>query len=124
MFLLLGIYSVILFSLELKNGTEYVRGYFSDIKAGADYPLPFTMLYGVNTSLSVVVLLSVALLFLVCIGARHGVQKHPKQNVFEWFQVVFFIYLAFDERFMVHEKLGSKVPFDDVFFIASLGRRI
>ncbi len=118
---LLVIYSAALFVIDLQLGQNHVRGFFSDIMAGADYPLPYRALYGINTSLMVVLLSANALFFLVCAGVSEARGISGARRGFEWSQVLFFLYLACDERLLIHEKMGSILQMNDAIWILSLG---
>lgn len=119
--ILLGLYSVSLLFVDLRLGQEFVRGYFSDIVIGADYPLPYRAFYGINTSLTVFLLAGIALLFSVCVGMGRNGGSLERRPGFEWAQIFFFIYLAFDERLLVHEKAGSLLGIEDALLIGGLG---
>lgn len=118
---LLGVYSVALLFIDLYSGQELVRGYFSDIVAGVDHPLPYRAFYGINTSLTVVLLSGIALLFLVCVAAGRNSGSQQGRLWFQWSQILFFIYLAFDERLLIHEKMGSLLGVEDALLIGGLG---
>ena len=68
LFALLALYSAPLIGIDMQQDQEHVRGYFSDIVTQEDYPLPYDPLFGINTTFSVCLLTSTALLFAVCIG--------------------------------------------------------
>lgn len=119
--LMLGLYSIALFAADVHYGQDAVRGIFSDIITGTDYPLPYRVFFGINTTLSVVMLSGVALLFLVC-GSFGRYAAIPNARLwFHWSQVLFFLYLACDERLMIHEKAGSLLHVEDAFLIFGLG---
>lgn len=118
---LLGVYSFALLLVDLQLGQEFARGYFSDIVVGTDYPLPYRAFYGINTSLTVVLLSGIALLFLVCMGAGRNNGKQDRQFWFQWSQIFFFIYLACDDRLLIHEKAGSVLGVEDALLIGALG---
>ena len=53
---IMGLCSVALLMMDLRCGQDYVRGFFTDILPGADYPLPYQALFGINTTLAVCML--------------------------------------------------------------------
>lgn len=120
-FLLLIAYTAALMSTDLLLGQDQVRGFFSDIVTGTDYPLPVRSFFGINTTLSVVMLSCCSLLFFVCIGCSnsHGVDR--KALFFQCSQVLFFLYLTADERLLIHEKMASVLEVNDILFILGLG---
>ena len=105
----------------MQFGQDQVRGFFSDIVTGTDHPLPYRAFFGINTTLTVVMLMGAALLFFVCVSysARQGVTG--KIGFFQCSQVVFFIYLASDERLLIHEKMAAVLGVNDSFLILGLG---
>jgi len=119
--ILLGLYSIALLFVDLHLGQEFARGYFSDIVTGTDYPLPYRAFFGINTSLAVVLLSGIALLFSVCVGVGRSGGNQKRRLWFQWSQILFFIYLAFDERLLIHEKTGSLLGVEDALLIGGLG---
>jgi hypothetical protein len=120
-FTLLGLYSAALLLVDVQLGQDVARGYFSDIVTGTDYSLPCRAFFGINTTLSVVLLSGIALLFLSCIGLGQHTENQGGQVYFEWSQVFFFLFLACDERLLIHERMGSLLKCDDSLLIAGLG---
>ena len=117
LFCTLAVYSAGLLAVDVVKGQETARGFFSDIVAGDDYPLPDKGLYGLNTSLCVIFLTGTALLHAVSVGAS-------RDERFPWFevsQVVFYLYLAADDRLRIHEKLGERLGMDDAYLLLALG---
>ena len=118
---LLGLYSIALLVIDIQLGQDFVRGYFSDIITGTDYTLPYRAFFGINTSITVVMLVGIALLFLVCVGlGRYSAFRGPHRS-FLWSQVFFFLFLACDERLLIHEKMGSLLHVEDALLIFGLG---
>lgn len=120
-FLLVGLYSVALLLTDINLGQDFVRGYFSDIVTGTDYALPYKAFFGINTSITVVMLVGIALLFLVCIDIEQQMAPCGLRVFFLWSQVFFFLFLAADERLLIHEKLGSLLHVEDALLIFGLG---
>ncbi len=121
LFFLLAIYSIALFWIDVQWGQDQVRGFFSDIITGTDHPLVYRAFFGINTTLVVLMLTGSALLFFVCIGCSPQQSIKRKTLLFQSSQVLFFLYLACDERLLIHEKLASIFGFEDSFFILGLG---
>ena len=120
-FTLLGLYSVALGLIDVQLGQDAVRGYFSDIITGTDYLLPYRALFGINTTLSVSMLTGTALIFLVCIGLGQRRGRSGRPVLFQWSQVLIFLFLACDERLLIHEKVGALLHIEDALVIAGLG---
>ncbi len=121
LFFLLTVYSAVLMWIDVQWGQDQVRGFFSDITSGAEHPLPYRAFFGINTTLSVVMLSGIALLFAVCAQCSRQRDLGRRIRIFEYSQILFFLYLAADERLLIHEKLASMVGFEDAFFILGLG---
>jgi len=119
-FLGLLVYSTCLLLLDFQQGQSAVRGYFSDIVTDTDYPVYYQTLFGINTSISVVLLGGCALLYLVCIGVRPSKKTGWKSTIFLWSQVTFFLYIAADERLRIHEWLGGFLGIEDAFILFGL----
>jgi len=120
-FFLLFVYSIALLKIDITDPQENVRGYFSDIVDGVDYPLPYSALYGINTTLTVALLVGISILFSVCIGTRRLRKYSAKELIFVWSQFGFFFYLALDERLKIHEKAGGLLGINDAFYLMGLG---
>jgi hypothetical protein len=104
---------VFLMIVELSTSQDFVRHFFTDIEG----PVPF---FAVNTTLSVFLLWSTALLFLVCF-ALFGEAVVPLR--LRWFyasQVVVFAFLGFDDRFKVHERIGMWFDIGDHYVLAAV----
>lgn len=113
------LYSGALITLEWFYGQTVVRHIFSDIQASSEL-LP-DALYGLNTSFSVGLLWGTAVLFAVAWRCTRLTQN----NWIAWFfmsQTLFFLALGLDDRLMLHEKIGSKLPIaEDATLILGLG---
>jgi hypothetical protein len=94
-------YSVSLMVTEVMTSQDYVRLFFTDIKG--DIPL-----YAVNTTVSYSLLWATALLFAVCLASLKGEAGKSREFKFYLSQLIIFGYLGFDDRFMVHERVGGE----------------
>jgi hypothetical protein len=115
------IYSGCLLTLDFAHGQLAVRGYFSDIVTGADYPVLYKTLFGINTSLSVCLLYGCGLLHLTCTALVSRQSKGCKFTFFLWSQVTFFAYVAADERLRIHEWLGAALGMEDAWILLLMG---
>lgn len=118
---MMALCSVALLMMDVKFGQDYVRGFFSDIIPGTDYRLPYQALFGINTTLTVAMLTGISLLFLFSASLGRHVNIRGSRMGFLWFQVFFFLYLACDERLLIHEKIGSLLSINDAIWILALG---
>jgi len=114
-------YSIALVSVEYLYGQECVRGYFSDISTGKDFPLPYRPLFGINTTITVSMLIGIVLLFLVALVTTESAGRPQRRPGFAWSQVFFFLYIACDERLLIHEKMGVFLQIQDALILAGLG---
>jgi len=112
--ILLSIYSFIIIALELKFGQAYIRHYMTDIEG----PVRF---FAINTSISVFLLWSCAVLFLLIISITENWTNRGHDRLFYISQVLLFLYLGVDDRFKVHEPLGGIVGFNDAFVLLIIG---
>ena len=114
-FLLLTVYSVIIIMLEMQFGQTYVRQYLSDIEGDVVF-------FAVNTTLTTVFLVLIAYNFILCL-IFHGKEKRMDQKLFLFLvcQSLLFLFLAMDERFMIHERIGYYLGFNDAYLLASIG---
>ena len=111
---LLG-YSVLLLITEARTSQAYVRNYFTDLRG----PVFF---FGVNTSLSVAFLGGTALLCAVALLIHDA--PRPWLTVdgrFLLTQVAAFAYLAMDDRFLLHERIGARLGVEDAWLVLALG---
>ncbi|MEM7207195.1 MAG: hypothetical protein AAF434_05190 [Pseudomonadota bacterium] len=105
-YILLGAYSLVLLSVQYRLGETGARPYFSDIPNS-----PF--LFGINTTLSCLLLIGCALLFSVTLKA---VTDQPQR----WFcliQIAVFLYMGIDDRFMLHERVGYITGRNDAWIL-------
>ena len=119
-FAVLAVYSAGLLAIDVSMGHDVARGFFSDIIAGVDYPLPDKALFGINTSLCVTLLVGTGLLYAVCVAAPIGKQA-PRDRCFQIAQVLLFAYLAADDRLRIHELVGYTIGMEDAFLLLGLG---
>lgn len=111
---LVGIYSAVLISLEIQFSQAFVRHFFTDIEG----PLPF---YAINTSLAVFLQLATALMFAVSLVSLERSEKNKQERRFYWSQLIIFGFLALDDRFLFHEKLGARLGIEDAFILLCFG---
>lgn len=115
--LLLGlaviVYSITLLWIEWSTSQEYVRYFFTDIKG----PVLF---YAVNTTFSAFTLWSTALLFGICLLFTDREQQ-PREFFFCLSQIIIFVYLGLDDRFLFHENLGHWLHRNDAYLLLGLG---
>ncbi|MEK8016800.1 MAG: hypothetical protein VSS75_008025 [Candidatus Parabeggiatoa sp.] len=113
LFLLVGIYSLVLIVIEWQTSQPYVRQFVTDIQGEVFF-------YAINTTLSVFLLWATALLFGVCLLCIDKV-KQPQAYWFYISQIILFIYLGCDERFLIHETMGKWLGRNDAYLLLGLG---
>ena len=110
-FAVLVVYSGVLLVVEANTSQDFVRHYFSDIEG----PRPF---FAVNTTLSTFLLTGAAMLLVfVVFSGKDDISSHAK-----WFfssQALILSFLAFDDRFQLHEALAYRIGIADHFVMAS-----
>jgi hypothetical protein len=111
--LLMLLYSLVLMIVELRTSQEFVRNFFTDI----DGPVPF---FAINTTLSVFLLWSTALMFLVCIACGKNRTSSFVSRRFFVTQMILFGYLGADDRFKLHEHLGWWLSVPDHFILITV----
>lgn len=102
-------YSVALLTLEASTTQETVRPFFSDI--GEDEPF-----FAVNTTLSVSLLGGAALLMLFAALCASD-DRCPRQRDFLLSQAALFGFLAADDRFQLHERIGWRLGISDHYVL-------
>jgi hypothetical protein len=112
--LLLVSYSLVLIFIEINTSQDFVRYFYTDIEG----EVPF---YAINTSLAVFLMLATSLMFKVNSVLLPLEKTKVTQRKFYHSQACFFCYLAFDDRFLIHEKLGYILGINDTFIMLSLG---
>lgn len=101
------IYSFAIISAELYGGQDYVRHYVSDIDGEV-------LLYGINTTLSTIILSITSYTFVICYLMQNGTKVIERNwHFFFASQAIIFAYLAMDERFMLHERIGYVLGIHD-----------
>ena len=113
-FALLTVYTATLIYAEARFSQDFVRNYFSDVIG----PRPF---YAVNSVLSLSLMISTGVIFLINFILVDGLRGRGKAPLFYATQVVMFVYFALDELFMIHELVGLRFGVNDAFFILGLG---
>ena len=113
-FSLCAVYSIVLIYFEIGVSQDFARFFFTDIKG----EVPF---YAVNTTLSVSLLLGTALMFAVCLVCLEEDHHRQNERKFYYSQILVFGYLACDDRFMIHEKIGYILSIQDAWILFSIG---
>lgn len=113
LFLILAGYSMTLLLVEWQFSYKVAKYFFADIEG----PVPF---YAVNTTLSVSLLWATALIFAICLQCIDKIAG-SQDYFFYTSQSIMFFYLGFDDRFMVHERLGRWFGFNDAYWLLVLG---
>ncbi|WP_332811474.1 hypothetical protein [Sphingomonas sp.] len=103
-FALLTIYSLWLISFEMSSSQAQVRPYYSDIGSELAF-------FAVNTTMSVAFLAGAALLLLFA-GTANPDQR-DKGREFLLSQAALFAFLAADDRFQLHERIGWRLGIGD-----------
>ncbi|MGZ2412083.1 hypothetical protein ACUXST_001504 [Sphingomonas sp. F9_3S_D5_B_2] len=103
------LYSITMVYIEATTSQDHVRLYFTDIgmpfKHGFFAAADGRFGYGINTSLSSLLLgCSGVLMFLAAFADRQHVSRQASLFAI---QGAIFIYLSFDDRLMLHERLGG-----------------
>jgi hypothetical protein len=106
-------YSAGLLVVEWNTSQEYVRNYFTDIQG----PVHF---YAVNTTLSVFLLWSAALVFGVCVVLTEPMPAFERRRRFYLSQAFVFAFLGFDDRFMFHEWAAYRLNIEDHFILMAV----
>jgi hypothetical protein len=113
-FSLTMIYTITIMVIEWKTSQDFVRNFLGDIQQGQ------ILFFGINTVFSTFLLWATALLFaisLLCIDQ----QRERREYWFFWSQIVMFFSLGFDERFMVHERVGRWFNMEDAYLLLAAG---
>ena len=104
-------YSLALFCAEWVGGLPLARDLCGDI-------LGMTRLHGINTTLSVFLLGSAALLLVFTLATR--VVDRRERRYFQA-QAALLAWLAIDDRFLVHETLGERTGVPDALILFASG---
>lgn len=111
---LLSVYSTVLIFLEIRVSQPFVRNFFTDIEG----PVTF---YAVNTSLSVFLQLAIALMFAASLVCIEGDDLCKTERYFYRSQILLFGFMACDDRFLFHEKIGARLGIEDAFVLFFFG---
>ncbi|NNK87103.1 MAG: hypothetical protein HKO90_02360 [Flavobacteriaceae bacterium] len=111
---ILVLYTLALFYLEYAYGQDYLRYYVTDIDGEV-------LLYGINTTVSTILLVLTAYNFYLCFDALKSEDSIKSYRVFYLLQTLIFLYLALDERFMLHERIGYVLGIHDSFPLLTIG---
>ncbi len=107
----LAAYSLALLTAEFVGGEALARDLCSDI-------LGKTRFHAVNTSLSVFVLAAGALLLVFTVATR---TLDRRERRYFQMQAALLAWLAFDDRFLVHESLGERLHIPDAAILLTVG---
>ena len=108
-FAALAAYSAVLLAIEATTSQDFVRHYFSDIDGGR----PF---FAINTSLSMLLLVGGAVLLAFAATLQKSAPAMAK--CFLLSQTGMLCFLAFDDRFQLHEALAYRIGIADHFIMA------
>jgi hypothetical protein len=104
---ILILFSIIIITLESKFGQDYVRHYLTDLKG----PVLF---YGIQTTITTVLLVIISYNFILTYFFAKNIPTHPKNfKLFFLSQALVFLFLAVDERFMIHERIAFVLKIHD-----------
>lgn len=103
-FTAMAIYTI---GLEATTSQQVVRPYFSDIE-------DVSPLFGINTTVSTFLLAGAALLMLFAASTSHHRQLRQRRH-FVISQGMVFGFLAADDRFQIHERIGFWLEISDSF---------
>lgn len=106
-FTAMAIYTIGLIGLEATTSQQVVRPYFSDIE-------DVSPLFGINTTVSTFLLAGAALLMLFAASTSHHRQLRQRRH-FMISQGMVFGFLAADDRFQIHERIGFWLEISDSF---------
>lgn len=120
LYALLAVYTLAVACVEFFISQRAARHFLTDIYSNCpDFGhLP---LYAVNTSLSVFFLWAAAVVFLMARNGLKSEERSGREGLFLTSQAVIFIFLGFDDRFMLHEWLSDTIGFKDWLFFGILG---
>lgn len=105
LFFCLILYSIALLTIEFLTSQDFVRNFFTDIEG----PVPF---YAINTSLSSLLFILTGILFFISHQLIDKTSKNKKELWFYVTQILIFLYLGLDDRFMFHEKMNYYIGID------------
>ena len=105
-FSLLIIYSITLIATEIFSTNDLAPSLFSPISK-VDGSLISEHFYAVNTTLSVFLYWSVALVFVICMLFSEEEQGVTREQYFYLTQVLIFILMGMSYRFMLHKMIAA-----------------
>lgn len=110
----LVLYSISILLLESLYGQDYIRLYMTDLEGDV-------LLYGINTTISMTLLAFTALIFYLCYVHERTSNRSSEESKFFLLQCLIFVYLAIDERFLLHERIGYVLGIHDAFPLLFVG---
>ena len=113
-YLILVIYSLSILILEFRFGQDHARNYLTDIKG----PVFF---FAINTTITTFLLWLIAFIYFLNGNTLHKTDHDRKQVYYYQLQTLLFVYLGFDERFLLHEKIGGLLKINDALFLLFIG---
>lgn len=113
-YIVLLVFSVVILSLEFNYGQDYVRHYLTDIEG----PVLF---FGLQTTITTILLVIISYNFALAFRYAKVTSEAPKHMRFFFLsQILVFMYLAVDERFMFHERIAYILGIHDALFLFSI----
>lgn len=106
-------YSIMLLLVEWHTSQDFVRQFVTDISGD----VPF---YAINTTLSVFLLWSTALLMLFTAANLKDVSAARDVRWFFYSQAAVFGFMGFDDRFQFHEVVADRIGIGDHFVILAV----
>jgi hypothetical protein len=113
-FLFFLFYTSFFLALNIHCTQEQMSYYFADITGPV-------MFYAVNTTLSVLLLWGTGLIFLLCFFIETETTRDLRRIAFYFSQIIVFWFLAFDDRFGLHEYLGSAFQIHKAYILLFWG---
>jgi hypothetical protein len=117
--LLIG-YTLMVAAVEFFGSQRAARHFLTDIESRCpefgSWPL-----YASGTSFSVFLLWAGAVLFLLSRSCLKPSERNSNEGIFLVSQALMFLFLGFDDRFMLHEGLSDSIGFKDWIFFGILG---
>jgi hypothetical protein len=117
---LLTAYTLTVASVEFFGSQRAARHFLTDISSVCS-DFGHMPLYASNTSFSVFLLWTGAVLFLLARNCLKSSDRGGQEDVFLVSQALIFFFLGFDDRFMMHEGLSETIGFKDWIFFGLLG---
>ncbi len=122
-----AVYSLIMLVLNIKYSDFYMRGFFSDVHDAGMHCMKIPNLpdlsrfYGFNTTIGVMLLFGTAATFAIAYLCARRMHLRFSERMFYFVEILFFFYLACDDRFLFHETYEEMSGIKDVFIFAFLG---